>query len=91
VTANDVGPKGHKLSVTAVIASADIHGTVRLAGDRISYCPEMGFTGTASFGYVVSDGHGGSSIGTVQVTVVPRGREGNIEQKDIPSKGIPSG
>ena len=72
LTSNDTDVDSDRLTVTAVIATAATHGTVRLAGEMITYFPDRGFSGTAQFGYVVSDSHGGSAIGTVQVAVVPR-------------------
>ena len=38
----------------------------------LRYTPAAGFTGVATFGYVVADGNGGSDTGTVSVTVAPR-------------------
>ena len=35
----------------------------------ITYAPEPNFNGTASFNYTVSDGHGGTDTGTVNVSV----------------------
>ena len=43
------------LSVKAVAASADTHGTVSLADGTVTYTPDAGFTGLASFTYRVCD------------------------------------
>ncbi|HJU05965.1 MAG TPA: cation:proton antiporter [Nitrospiraceae bacterium] len=74
LTANDTDPDNDPLEVTAVIAIAETHGTVRLSDGMVTYHPDPGFNGTGSFGYVVSDGQGGSSIGAVNVVVAPRRR-----------------
>ena len=57
--ANDVpGPaneSGQTLTLTAVNAGPDTHGTVSLAGGTITYIPDAGFAGPASFTYTVCD------------------------------------
>ena len=63
------GDAGVTLSVTAV-TSPSIHGTVVLNGDNtITYTPATDYTNTDSFTYTLSDNVGGSSVGTVSVTV----------------------
>jgi Kef-type K+ transport system membrane component KefB len=81
LTANDTDPDNDPLEVTAVIAIADTHGTVRLAEGMVTYHPDPGFSGTGSFGYVVSDGQGGSSVGSVNVVVAPRPRRSIIRRR----------
>jgi T5SS/PEP-CTERM-associated repeat protein/VCBS repeat-containing protein len=71
---NDTDVDGDALRVTAVAATADTHGTVRLSDGRITYRPDRRYTGPASFTYSVSDGRGGTATGTVHVTVLPRHR-----------------
>ena len=81
--ANDVaGPSneaGQALAVTAVAAGADTHGTVTLADGTITYTPDAGFAGTATFTYTVCDNgttdaapdpRCAASTGTVTVDVV---------------------
>src|SRR5207342_745119 len=46
---------GQKLSVTAVAATVDTHGTVALTGGSVTYTPAAGFAGTASMTYTVCD------------------------------------
>ena len=46
---------GQALAVTAVAAGADTHGTVTLADGTITYTPDAGFAGTATFTYTVCD------------------------------------
>jgi hypothetical protein len=64
------------LSITDVTATANTNGTVTLNGDgTISYTPNAGFTGSASFEYTLRDSGSGvapnvnSSTGTVSISV----------------------
>ena len=70
LTANDTDTDGDRITVTAVIATDDTHGTLRLANGLITYFPDKGFSGTGQFGYTISDNQGGSAVGTVQVVVI---------------------
>jgi hypothetical protein len=65
---NDTDPELDTLSVTAVANPKN--GTVALDGGDPIFTPAADFSGTASFDYTVSDGNGGTDIGTVTVTVV---------------------
>ena len=67
VLANDTDPDGDGLALTAVGTPSS--GTATIQGTQVLYAPAAGFTGTATFGYTVSDGRGGSADGTVTVTV----------------------
>jgi len=71
LTANDTDADGDRLTVTAVIATAETHGTLRLADGLITYIPDKGFTGTGQFGYAITDNQGGSAVGTVHLEVTP--------------------
>lgn len=66
---NDTDANGDFLSLTAV--GGAVGGTVSLDGStgRVNFTPSPGFVGTASFGYAVSDGVGGTAIGNVAVNV----------------------
>jgi len=67
IIADPENPNG-PLTVTAVTQGA--FGAVVVNPDgSVSYTPNAGFTGTDSFTYVVTDGHGGTTSGTVDVTV----------------------
>jgi endonuclease G, mitochondrial len=59
LTANDTaGPaneSGQTLTVTAVTAGAETHGTVTLVGGQVTYTPAAHFSGPASFTYLVCD------------------------------------
>lgn len=67
VVGNDTDPDGGALTVVEVTQPSS--GTVTIVDGRIVYTPEPGFTGTVTFTYVVSDGQGGTSTGTVTVVV----------------------
>lgn len=48
-----------------------VNGSVALVAGDVVFTPTSGYSGPASFAYTVSDGHGGQSTATVQVTVAP--------------------
>ncbi len=68
VLANDSDPDGDTLTVSIVTPSANGTATVGSNG-VVTFTPSTGFTGTTSFVYQVSDGHGGTANATVTVTV----------------------
>ncbi len=68
VLANDTDADGDALQVSSV--SEPSHGTVAANPDgTVSYTPQVGFFGTDSFAYTVSDGNGGYDTAAVAVTV----------------------
>jgi hypothetical protein len=67
VLTNDSDVDGDTLTVTAVTQGA--HGTVAVVAGSVTYTPTAGFIGTDTFTYTISDGNGGTAIGTVVVTV----------------------
>ena len=77
LTANDSDPDGDALSVIGV--SAPTNGTVVLntqpnpQNNTITFTPNAGYTGPASFSYTISDGRGGTATANVSFTVVPPG------------------
>lgn len=75
VLGNDTDEDGDALSVTD-LDTAGTDGTVTNNGTDISYAPDgafdslgVGESTTDTFGYTVSDGHGGTDIAVVTVTV----------------------
>lgn len=60
-------PDGDTLTVSA--ASTPAHGATVLEADDVKYTPATDYTGSDSFTYTISDGNGGTAIGTVNVTV----------------------
>lgn len=68
VLANDTDADGDQLAITSVTDPA--HGVTTVdAGNAIGYTPDAGFSGTDSFDYTVSDGHGGFATATVTIAV----------------------
>jgi hypothetical protein len=61
-------PNGDELTVSDVGETPD--GTVTInQDDTITFTPDEGFAGVASFSYTVSDGNGGTATATVYVSV----------------------
>jgi DNA/RNA endonuclease G (NUC1) len=69
VVANDTDVDGDSLSLTSVGVAS--HGSVSIVSGKASYSPAANYNGSDSFGYVVSDGHGGQANGSVNVTINP--------------------
>jgi hypothetical protein len=67
--ANDTDADGNPLSITSVQAA--VNGTVALVAGDVVFTPDTDYNGPASFTYTVSDGQGGSSTATVNLTVNP--------------------
>ena len=65
--ANDTDPDGDVLQVAGHGSAG--HGTVSCTTTVCTYAPATGFSGSDSFTYTVSDGHGGEDQGTVTITV----------------------
>ncbi|HEY5912406.1 MAG TPA: LamG-like jellyroll fold domain-containing protein, partial [Verrucomicrobiae bacterium] len=74
VLRNDVDADGDALHILSLSTSSYLHGTVELLPDctMVRYTPEPDFGGhLTGFSYEVSDGHGGTSLGTVDIFVLP--------------------
>ena len=69
VLANDSDPDNDPLALIGVTQPA--HGVASIAGSTIVYAPTGGFTGTDTFRYTISDGHGGTASADVSVTIGP--------------------
>jgi VCBS repeat-containing protein len=68
VLANDRDSDGD--TITATVASEPSHGTLQLNADgSFAYTPISNYGGPDSFTYAVSDGAGGTRLGTVNITV----------------------
>jgi len=72
VLANDSDVDGDPLTIAGNDPTSAAGGSVVMNADgTFAYTPATGFTGTDSFTYTVSDGHGGQATGTVAITVDP--------------------
>jgi hypothetical protein len=70
VLSNDTATDGYTL--TALLVSQPKYGSVTLGADgSLSYTPYQGITGTDTFTYLASDGHGGTKLATVVLTITP--------------------
>jgi len=72
VLANDTDPDpGDTALLTVTAATNPPHGTVVVApdGSGLTYKPDPNYHGSDTFGYTVSDTHGGTDTGTVTVAV----------------------
>lgn len=70
VLANDSDPDGDVLTVTSVTQSLNGLVAINPVSGELLYTPNIGYAGTDSFTYTVTDGKGGSATATVTVTVV---------------------
>jgi subtilisin family serine protease/subtilisin-like proprotein convertase family protein len=68
VLANDSDADGDSLSTTDVTSPSNGAATINPDG-TITYAPNTTFSGSDSFDYTISDGNGGTSTATVDVTV----------------------
>ena len=67
VLTNDIDPNGNILTLDSI--STALHGTATLAGNNILYDPDANYEGADTIVYTVTDGNGGSTKGTVTITV----------------------
>ncbi|UCF12741.1 MAG: tandem-95 repeat protein, partial [Thermoplasmatales archaeon] len=67
VLANDTDPDGDDLEITDVTTPS--HGTATTDGDYVYYTPDSDYCGNDEFEYTVDDGHGGTDIANVYITV----------------------
>ncbi|WP_099733280.1 midcut-by-XrtH protein [Delftia sp. 60] len=65
--ANDTDADGDSLTIT--LAHSPVNGSLALQAGGVLFTPAAGYEGPASFLYDVSDGRGGTSIGTVNLSV----------------------
>ncbi len=70
VLVNDIDIDGDTLSISSF--GQGLNGLVVQEGNSLRYTPDNNFYGTDSFTYTISDGMGGTSSGTVNVTVNPK-------------------
>lgn len=69
VIANDTDVDGDRLVISNV--SDAVGGSVEIIGGGVRFTPSRNFRGTGSFRYTISDGNGGTAVGSVTITVNP--------------------
>ncbi|WP_243058370.1 Ig-like domain-containing protein [Nocardioides sp. SR21] len=69
VLTNDSDPDGDTFAIDALTARTN--GIAFYNGSTITFTPASGYSGPASFSYRINDGHGGTAIATVHITVTP--------------------
>jgi len=68
VLANDSDSEGDALQI--ISTSIPLHGDVVISNNTVVYTPDANYVGTDNFGYTISDGFGGNSTSTVNITVI---------------------
>jgi VCBS repeat-containing protein len=68
VLANDTDVDGDSLLISGASAG---HGSVSVVDGKLVYTPTANFSGSDTISYSISDGKGGTSTASVQVTVTP--------------------
>lgn len=69
VLANDSDGNNDRLTISSV--EKPQNGLAKIENGKITYTPDYNFSGPETFTYQVSDGRGGMTTGTVNVTVNP--------------------
>lgn len=69
ITPNVLDVDGDSVTLTSVTQGS--HGTVSFVNNVITYLPQTNFNGPDHFNYTVSDGNGGFTTQTINVTVNP--------------------
>ncbi len=67
---NDTDVENDTLSLTAVSTALPAGATVTQDGTWVYYSPPVGSTSAGSFTYTISDGHGGTANGLVNVNII---------------------
>lgn len=71
LTANDTDANGDPLTITSVANAQNGVVTLDTQTGSVIFKPNAGYSGPAKFDYTVSDGRGGTDVGTVNLTVQP--------------------
>jgi uncharacterized repeat protein (TIGR01451 family) len=69
VLANDSDPDGQALSIVNV---SPTNGTASITGTNVLFNPATNFIGTATIGYTISDGNGGTNSALIIINVTNR-------------------
>ena len=85
VLANDTDVEGDTLAIIAKSNGAKGAVVTSLDGKSVTYKPNANAFGSDSFTYTVDDGHGGSTIGTVNVTISATNDRPNAVNDGVPT------
>jgi hypothetical protein len=81
--ANDSDADGDTLNIVVSSTSAS-NATITVHGGWVFYTPPAGFTNADSFTYTITDGRGGSAVGTVTVAIkVDNSQSQNLTITDL--------
>jgi len=69
--ANDSDPDGDLLTITGVSNASNGIASFNAQTNTVTFTPNAGYAGAASFNYAVSDGRGGTASATVSLAVNP--------------------
>ncbi len=87
---NDTDPDGDTLTIDTVQDA--VNGSVSIVGGNVVFTPTAGYHGPASFTYTISDGEGGSSTASVDITVVkPNTAPDAVDDSAVPSTSTSTG
>jgi len=87
---NDSDPQGYPLTITGT--GAPTHGSVvNNGGTSLTYTPTSGFSGSDSFSYTISNGHGGTASATVHMTVQSQAVQPPVAVDDYVSTTLNTG
>ena len=67
--ANDTDPNGDNLTITGVSNGANGTASFNAQTNTVTFTPNSGYTGPASFTYAISDGRGGTASAIASLTV----------------------
>ncbi|WP_250028212.1 Ig-like domain-containing protein [Paractinoplanes maris] len=86
VRANDSDPDDARGDLAVTLGTPPAHGHAVVEPDgTITYTPDLGWTGTDSFGYFVADGHGAGDSATVTVTTANAAPVAVSDSRSTPS------
>ncbi|MET3925244.1 DUF4082 domain-containing protein [Devosia sp. 2618] len=84
--ANDTDPNNDPLTIIGAGAASGGTVTFNAQAQTITFTPNAGYTGTATFGYSISDGRGGTGSAMVSMNVVTAVSQSSLFQpSDTPS------
>jgi VCBS repeat-containing protein len=69
VISNDTDVDGDRIVLSNVFEA--VGGTAEITGGGVKFTPNQNLRGTGSFKYTISDGKGGTAVGSVTITVNP--------------------